>query len=221
MGNEKRMRVVIADDQLLFRDSLKTLLEVSGIEVVGEASTGSDAVEMAARLEPDVVLMDLAMPELGGIEATRQITSSQPDVRVVVLTASEDESDLFDAFRAGAQGFLVKNMAAKRVMPLLKRVTSGEPALSPEAARKLVEQASSTGRTLDPDPLTQRELEVLSHMAGGITSNRALAKTLGVSENTVKFHVRNILDKLHLHSRAEAVGHALRNRLVEPVAHAG
>lgn len=209
------MRVVIAEDQALFRDSLRALLEVNGIEVVGEASTGTEAVALAKSLEPDVMLMDLEMPELDGIEATKQIHQELPDLNIVILTGSEDESDLFRAFEVGVQGFLIKNMAAHRVLPLLERVADGEPAIGPEVARILMNQSRVKRRT-DPDALTERELEVLALMTNGTTSNRQLARSLEVSENTVKFHVRNILDKLHLHSRAEAVGHALRNRLVQP-----
>jgi DNA-binding NarL/FixJ family response regulator len=210
------MRVLIADDHTLFRDSLRTLLEAHDIEVVGEAADGRQAFRLTQQLRPDIVLMDLSMPEVGGLEATRQITEQIGDVKVIVLTASEDDHDLFEALKAGAQGYLLKNMDASRFLGLLNNTASGEPALSPSLARKVLREFARGPKPSSPDDLTDRETEVLRLMIDGVTSNRKLARQLGVSENTVKFHVRNILDKLHLHSRAQAVGYALRNRLVEP-----
>jgi len=156
------------------------------------------------------------MPDVGGLEATRQITEEVSDVKVIVLTASEDDHDLFEALKAGAQGYLLKNMDADRFLGLLNNTASGEPALSPSLARKVLREFAKGPKPGSPDDLTERETEVLRLMVDGVTSNRKLARQLGVSENTVKFHVRNILDKLHLHSRAQAVGYALRNRLVDP-----
>jgi DNA-binding NarL/FixJ family response regulator len=214
------MRLVIADDHALFRDSLKSLLEARGIDVVGEASTGRQALDLARSMRPDLVLMDLSMPEMGGLEAIQVLTESQPEVRVVVLTASTDDDDLFEALRAGAHGYLLKNLEADTFFDLLDSALEGQPALTPELSRKVLQafakgpQAASQRE--DPDALTDRELEVLQLMVDGVTSNRLLAKRLGIRENTVKFHVRNILDKLHLHNRAQAVSHALRRKLVKP-----
>lgn len=212
------MRVLIADDHGLFRDSLKSLLEARGYEVAGEAADGEEAVRRAWELKPDVVLMDLAMPGTDGLTATRRLAAELPEVKVVILTASDDEAHLFEAIKSGAKGYLLKDLEADRFFELLQGVAEGDPALTPTLARKLLEEFARTPRRdpNDPDALTDREQEVLEQMVGGVTSNRSLAKALGVSENTVKFHVRNILDKLHLHNRAQVVAYALRHRLVDP-----
>lgn len=214
------MRVLIADDHALFRDSLRSLLESHDVEVAGEASNGSEAVKLAWELKPDVVLMDLTMPEMDGLEATKRLAAELPDVKVVILTASDDDNNLFEAVKSGAKGYLLKDLESAKFFELLEGVDRGEPALTPEVARKLLNEFARPRRSnrehYDPDALTEREREVLELMVQGTTSNRKLAKKLGVSENTVKFHVRNILDKLHLHNRAQVVGYALRNRLVEP-----
>jgi DNA-binding NarL/FixJ family response regulator len=213
------MRLLIADDHALFRDSLRSLLESRGIEVVGEAVNGRQAVDLARRLRPDIVLMDLGMPEMGGLEATRALAAAQPEVRVVVLTASTEDEDLFEALQAGAQGYLLKDLDADSFFKLLNGALEGQPALTPELSRKILQAFSRRPQQPereDPDALTERELEVLHLLVEGITSNRQLARRLQVSENTVKFHVRNILDKLHLHNRAQAVSVALRRKMVEP-----
>ena len=214
------MRLLLADDHALFRSSLRSLLETRGLEVVGEAVDGRQAVDMAVRLRPDMVLMDLSMPVLNGIEATKQLAERAPEVKVVVLTASMEDEDLFEALRAGAQGYLLKNLEAESFFSLLDRALAGEPALTPALSRKVLQAlnrpAPARPEPEDPDALTDREREVLELLVEGITSNRQLARRLNVSENTVKFHVRNILDKLHLHNRAQAVSHALRKGIVEP-----
>jgi DNA-binding NarL/FixJ family response regulator len=211
------MRLLIADDHALFRASLRALLEARGHEVVGDTGSGEQAVELATSLSPDVVLMDLSMPGIGGIEATRQLLAAQPGTKVVVLTGSDDDADLFQALEVGAQGYLLKNLEAKSFFSLLEGVLAGQPALTPELSRKILHALSRRKRAEgDPDALTDREMEVLRLMVDGVTSNRGLAKKLGVSENTIKFHVRNVLDKLHLHNRAQAVGAALRSGMVEP-----
>src|SRR5437867_2980823 len=213
------MRILIADDHALFRDGLKSLLQVEGHEVVGEARNGKEALELTRRLLPDMVLMDVSMPEMDGISATRTLTTELPAVKVIILTASEDDAKLFDAIKAGAQGFLLKNLEADDFFSLLDRASHGEPALTPNLARKLLQEFAKPPQApagdSEPDALTAREREVLELMIEGVTSNRKLAKRLGVSENTVKFHVRNILDKLRLHDRAQVVGYALRKKIVE------
>ena len=214
------MRILIADDHTLFRDGLRSLLQAQGHEVVGEARNGREAVELARRLRPEFVLMDVSMPELDGVAATRIIAAEMVDVKVLILTASEDDETLFEAIKAGAQGYLLKNLEADDFFSLLDRAAKGEPALTPSLARKLLQEfakpAVEPKGADDPDALTSREREVLELMVEGVTSNRKLARRLDLSENTVKFHVRNILDKLRLHNRAEAVGYALRNKMVEP-----
>lgn len=217
------MRLVIADDHALFRDSLRSLLEARGIDILGEAGNGREAVDLARRFKPDVVLMDLSMPEMDGLTATRAISADDElkDVKVIILTASSEDSDLFEAIKSGAEGYLLKDLESDKFFSLLEGVANGEPALTPLVARKLLHElatpkAEPVPRENDPDALTAREMEVLELMVQGETSNRALAKCLGVSGNTVKFHVRNILDKLHLHNRAQVVSYALRHGLVDP-----
>lgn len=211
------MRILIADDHALFRESLRMLLTSRGFEVVGDARTGQEALTLTKSLVPDVVLMDLAMPEMDGIEATQKICRDMEQVQVVILTSSHDDEDLFQAIRAGAEGYLLKDMPAQELFSFLQGLAKGAPALAPSLARKLMHQMA---RVSSPPPrsraheLTAREMEVLRAMVEGITSNRALAKHFNVSTNTVKFHIRNILDKMHLHNRAQVVSHALRYHLV-------
>lgn len=210
------MRILIADDHALFRESLRSLLEARGFEVVAEARNGREAVEYSHRFRPDVVLMDLSMPEVDGLAATQLLVAELPAVKVVILTASDEDQNLFEAVRLGAQGYLLKNLEAEEFFSRLEALKRGEPALTPALARRLLREFSRSRRE-DPsrDPLTEREQEVLQCLVDGLTSNRALAERLGVSENTVKFHIRNILEKLHLNNRAQAVAFALKNRLVK------
>jgi len=208
------MRVVIADDHSLFREGLRSLLEARGVEVVGEACTGSEAVDLAGREQPDMVLMDLAMPEMDGLAATRLISAGLPDVKVVILTASEDDADLFEAVKSGAQGYLLKSLSARELLDMLDGVERGEPGLTPSLARKLLSEfarPTAPRRDRGPEDLTEREQQVLELLVQGLTSNRELAERLVVSENTVKYHLHNILDKLHLRSRAQVVAYGLRH----------
>jgi DNA-binding NarL/FixJ family response regulator len=219
------MRVLIADDHPLFRDGLRSLLEARGIDVVGEAKNGREAVEQSTRLRPDVVLMDLNMPELGGLDATRLISAEQADIKVVVLTASEDDADLFEAIKSGAQGYLFKNLDSNDFFRLLEGVARGEPALTPGLARKLLGEFARPAAPAQPaaideaQSLTEREREVLNLLVQGITSNRELAERLVVTENTVKYHLRNILDKLHVQNRAQVVAYAVRHGIVDASEH--
>jgi DNA-binding NarL/FixJ family response regulator len=217
------MRVLIADDHALFRDGLRALLETRGVEVIGEARNGREAVDQARRLNPDVVLMDLNMPELDGLAATRLISAEQPDVKVVILTASEEDAHLFEAIKSGAQGYLFKNLASEELVQLLEGVARGEPALTPALARKLLgEFARPATMAAQPhavdglEALTERERDVLDLLVQGITSNRELAERLVITENTVKYHFRNILDKLHVQNRAQVVAFAVRHGMLEP-----
>jgi DNA-binding NarL/FixJ family response regulator len=217
------MRIVIADDHALFRDGLRSLLEARGVDVVGEAANGREAVEDVRRLRPDIVLMDLNMPVLDGLAATRLISAEQPEVKVVILTASEEDADLFEAIKSGAHGYLFKNLASNDLLQLLEGVARGEPALTPALARKLlvefahpVPAAPARAAAIEGlDALTERERVVLDQLVQGITSNRDLAERLVISENTVKYHLRNILDKLHVQNRAQVIAFAARHGIVE------
>src|SRR5437764_9516654 len=169
------MRVLIADDHPLFRDGLRSLLEARGIDVVGEATNGREAVEQSARLQPDVVLMDLNMPVLGGLDATRLISADQAQVKVVVLTASEDDADLFEAIKSGAQGYIFKNLDSDEFFRLLEGVARGEPALTSGLARKLLGEfarppAPAQSTADGPQALTEREREVLDLLVQGVTT---------------------------------------------------
>lgn len=214
------MRVLIADDHGLFRDGMRSLLEARGIAVVGEARNGGEAVELALRLRPDIVLMDLSMPQVGGLEATRLLSAQAPEIAVIVVTASDDDADLFEAIKSGAQGFIFKNLEAGQFFPLLEGVTRGEPALTPTLAAKLLREfahpASARREGEVAEELTLREREVLELLVAGVTSNRDLAERLVVSENTVRYHLRNILDKLHVRNRAQVIAYAVRSGLVAP-----
>src|ERR1700736_3162488 len=217
------MRVLIADDHALFRDGLRSLLEARGVDVVGEARSGREAVDQAKRLGPDIVLMDLDMPELDGLAATRLISAELPNVKVVMLTASEEDAHLFEAIKSGAQGYLFKNLASDELFRLLDGVARGEPALTPALARKLLGEfarpvpAAPAPHAVDGlAALTDRERDVLDLLVQGITSNRELAERLVITENTVKYHFRNILDKLHVQNRAQVVAFAVRHGIVEP-----
>lgn len=213
------MRILIADDHQLFRDGLRSLLEAQGVEVVAEARDGREAVELARVHRPDIVLMDLKMPEMGGLAATRLLSAELPDVKTVVLTASEDDADLFEAVKSGAQGYLSKNLQSSELSALLHGVMQGEPALTSGLARKVLKEfarPSTPPNERTPDELTDREREVLELLVTGVTSNRELASHMSISENTVKYHLRNILDKLHLHNRAQVIAYAVREGLIEP-----
>jgi DNA-binding NarL/FixJ family response regulator len=216
------IRVLIVDDHALFRRGLEMVLEEQGdIEVVGEGSDGNEAVEKAGDLLPDVVLMDIRMPRRGGIEACTAIKSAVPSAKIVMLTISDEEEDLFEAIKAGASGYLLKEISIDEVPQAVRAVQGGQSLISPSMASKLItEFAALAKRSAErqqqvPAPkLTDREMEVLRLVAKGL-GNREIARELFISENTVKNHVRNILEKLQLHSRMEAVVYAVREKLLE------
>src|SRR5436190_4570413 len=215
------IRVLIVDDHALFRRGLMLVLESEeGIEVVGEAEDGDDGVTKAQDLAPDVVLMDVRMPRVGGIEATRRLADSMPTCKIIMLTVSDEEDDLYEAIKAGATGYLLKEISIEEVADAVRAVMQGQTLISPSMASKLIQEFNNLAKRADekqqvPAPrLTDRELEVLKLVAKGLT-NRDIADALYISENTVKNHVRNILEKLHLHSRMEAVVYAVREKLLD------
>jgi len=211
------MKVLIVDDHELFRDGIRSLLSTEGIEVVGEASDGLEGLEQVRRLQPDIVLLDIMMPRCDGLEATRLIKAEMPDTKIVILTAVEEDENIFEAIKSGAQGYLLKSMRGSQFVSLLKGVERGEAAITSDVAGKILDEFSrQAGRMKggrDIDHLTERETEVLEHLVDGRT-NRQIGAALGLSENTVKYHLRNILEKLHLHNRAQVVAYAMRHGLV-------
>ena len=212
------MRVLIADDHALFRDGLRSLLEARGVDVVAEAKDGGEAIALARLHRPDIVLMDLMMPVTNGLAATRLISVEMPSVRVVVLTASEDDADLFEAVKSGAQGYLSKNLEGQELFAFLDGVMKNEPALTPGLARKVLGEFARNGSGIVKPPvsvLTDREQDVLVLLTEGVTSNKELAERLFISENTVKYHLRHILQKLHVNNRAQVIAYALRHGLVD------
>jgi DNA-binding NarL/FixJ family response regulator len=220
-GGTEPIRVLIVDDHALFRRGLIMVLESEpGIDLVAEAEDGEDAVLKAAEFAPDVVLMDVRMPRVSGIEATRRIAEVIPTTKILMLTVSDEEEDLYEAIKAGANGYLLKEISIEEVADAIRAVVTGQSLISPSMASKLLTEFNSLARRAEekqqmPVPrLTDRELEVLKLVAQGM-SNREVADELYISENTVKNHVRNILEKLHLHSRMEAVVYAVREKLLD------
>jgi DNA-binding NarL/FixJ family response regulator len=216
-----KLRVLIVDDHALFRRGLQMVLrQEPDIEVAGEAEDGLDAVEKAQELMPDVVLMDVRMPKRSGIEATREIRDLLPHVKILMLTISDEEADLYDAIKAGASGYLLKEISIDEVAEAVRSVSAGQSRLSPSMASKLLAEFAAMSRRADeqqqlpPPRLTEREMEVLKLVAKGL-NNRDIGQQLFISENTVKNHIRNILEKLHLRSRMEAVVYAVREKLLE------
>ena len=216
---DEPIRVAVVDDQELFRRGLTMLLGVEDdIEVVGEAGDGVAATELAAATVPDVILMDVRMPKRSGIEACLAIKQVAPTARIIMLTVSDEEADLYEAVKNGASGYLLKDSSIDEVAQAVRVVADGQSLISPSMAIKLLDefkQMSRADRHQVPTPrLTERELEVLKLVAQGL-NNREIAKRLFISENTVKNHVRNILEKLQLHSRMEAVMYAVREKLLD------
>jgi NarL family two-component system response regulator LiaR len=205
------IRVLITDDHAIVRKGIRALLMTEAdIQVVGEASDGSEAVAQVPLLKPDVVLMDMVMPKMDGIEATRQITAQHPKVHVLVLTSFAADDKVFPAIKAGALGYLLKDSSPDELVKAIRQVHRGEPSLEPSIARKvLFELSHPQTNTPTPDPLTGRELDVLRLIAQG-QSNKEIAESLVITEMTVRTHVSNILGKLHLASRTQAALYALR-----------
>ena len=202
---DEAIRVLVVDDHPMFRDGLRTLIrDADGVELVGEASTGEEAVVRAVDLQPDVVVMDLQMPDVNGIEATRRITAASPHVAVLVLTMFEDDDSVFAAMRAGARGYLLKGAAQEDILRAVAAVAAGDAIFGPTVATRLIEFFAAE-RPPEPFPeLTEREREVLELLARG-KSNQNIARELFVSSKTIRNHVSNIFTKLHVADRAQAI----------------
>ena len=219
------IRVLTADDQRVVREGLAMLLGLlPDVEVVGTAANGEEALALADELRPDVILMDLRMPRVDGVAATRRLRDSHPEIKVVVLTTYADDRSVIDALRAGALGYLTKDAGADEIRQALHRVTSGQASVDPAVQMHLIEAITTTNATSDlsaaaeaelPDGLTPREAEVLGLIGAGL-SNTEIAATLFVSEATVKSHVNHMLPKIGARDRAQAVGYAYRHGLVPP-----
>ena len=210
------IRVMIVDDHAIVRRGIRALLsEFGDLDVVAEAADGQEAVLRAGETQPDVIVMDLVMPGMDGIEATRQITSQQPESRILVLTSFAADNKVFPAIKAGAQGYLLKDSSPEDLVRAIRQVYRGEPALHPTIARKLLQEVAQPANLKPtPEALTAREMEVLRLIAQGL-SNQEIANALTVSEPTVRTHVGRILGKLHLASRTQAALYAVREGLTE------
>ena len=212
------MKIIIVDDHILFREGLAAIIRSeSDFEIIGQAGSVQEAIELVRALKPDMVLMDFGLPDGTGADATRAILAEHPDCKVVFLTMSEEEEDLFAAIRSGAKGYLLKNMRPSKLVSSLKSVERGESALSRTMTLRLMEElarSKAVPRAAEPT-LTRRELEVLRELAAGL-SNQEIAERLFISENTVKYHVHSILDKLSLSDRRDAALYAREHGLLKP-----
>jgi len=208
------IRVLIVDDHTIVRKGIRALLaEIADLEVVGEAADGQEAIVQADRLCPDVILMDLAMPRMDGIEATRQIKTRQPESRVLVMTSFATDEKVLPAIKAGALGYLLKESAPADLVQAIRQIQRGESSLHPVIARKVLQEiAHPPDRPPTTDPLTEREAEVLLLVAQGL-SNQDIAEKLHISDPTVRTHVSNIMSKLYLANRVQATLYALREGL--------
>jgi DNA-binding NarL/FixJ family response regulator len=214
------MRILLADDHPLFLDGLKNLLKIRGFDVVGTAIDGLEALEKARTLKPDVILMDIQMPQLNGLAATRLIKAEQPDVKIVMLTYSENEEDLFDAIKSGACGYLLKAEETDKFFELLSGLMEGEVPLSPSLAGRVLEEFSRQERTSRSigqpvekwEALTPRQIEVLTLVAQGLIYKEIGAK-LFLSERTIKYHMGEIIERLHLENRRQVIEYARRMNL--------
>lgn len=216
MSGEEDIRVAIVDDQRLFVDALAQTLDAQpGVAVVGGAHTGKEAVELCLREEPDVVLMDLSMPGMGGIDATRRVLTLLPRTQILVLTVHADDASLFRAIRAGAQGYVLKDCTPDELASAIKAVHAGDTVMSPAIAEKTMTTFEDIRSNTEFTPsLTERELEVVRALAQG-KSNKEIAGGLGISEKTVRNHAYNIYKKLHIFDRTQAVIYAVRHGLAD------
>lgn len=219
-GKPGPIRVLLADDHDLFRQGVRRLLEATeDVEVIGEAPSGEEAVRLVEDLAPDVVLLDITMPGLSGIDAARIVKATSPRTRLIMLTVHGEEEFLFEAIKAGAMGYLLKDCTAEELLRAIRVVYDGEGLLAPTMAAKVMHEFARTRDARElaavTHPLTQREVEILQHVASGL-ANKEIALRLKISERTVKNHLSNIMEKLHVNSRTQAAVYALRSGLVPP-----
>jgi len=209
----ENIRVLIVDDHAIVREGQMALIDTEpGMEVVGEAQDGFEAVEMANKLQSDVILMDLEMPRKGGIEAIGEIKAEKPDARILVLTSYTEDEKVYTAIKAGAQGYILKDSSPNEILAAIRQVHQGETSMRPSIAKKLMRELQRSSPTVDP--LTEREVEILKLVAQGLP-NQEIAEQLVISERTVRTHVTNILSKLHLANRTQATLYALREGLTD------
>ena len=210
------IRVLIVDDHTVVRDGLTTMMERQGdFTVVGEARNGLEAVERSRELRPDVILMDLRMPELDGVEAMRRIRAEDPSVKFIVLTTYDSDEHIYDAIEAGAKGFLLKDASREELFEAVHAVHRGESLIQPGVAARVLDRFAQLSRqAIEPEVLSERETEVLQLMAGG-AANKEIAASLSISESTVKSHVANIFQKLDVNHRTEAVTKALQKGIIK------
>ena len=210
-------RVLVADDHSLFRDGIISLLEAAGFEVVAQVGDGQSAVSEALRLKPELVLLDITMPQVTGLEALHHIKKSLPETNVVMLTVSDDDADLLEAVKSGANGYLLKSLTADEFLDMLNGLQRGEAAMTRQTTARLLKGLTqSASQPFEAaGRLTPREIELLRLVADGM-SNRAIAQALSVSPNTVKYHMKNILQKLNVQNRTEAVSYAIGAGLLKP-----
>lgn len=221
MAEQERVRVLIADDQSIVREGLRTILEMEeGLEIVGEAAGGQEAVVRTSELLPDVVLMDIRMKDMDGVEATRRIRAATPSTKVIILTNYDEDENIFESIKAGASGYLMKDIVPQQLVSSIKSVAEGYTLVYPSVARRVLDEFRRMGEPAEKpenvllEKLTGREQEVLSLIAEGL-SNREIANKLFLSEKTVKTHITNIFSKLQISSRAQAVVLALKQGLVK------
>lgn len=213
-------RILLADDHPLFRDGVAALLQARGYDVVAEAGDGLEALELTRQLHPDVVLMGVHLPLMSGLEATRLISEELPCTRVIMLTVSDDDEDLFESIKNGAQGYILTNTDTEAFFMLLNGAARGEAPISGRlAGRILTELAGKSSEEKEsaegPEELSAREQDVLRLVAEGLT-NRDIGAQMSLSENTIKYHLKNILQKLHLHNRAQAAAYAMQSGFIHP-----
>jgi NarL family two-component system response regulator LiaR len=210
------IRILIVDDHDIVREGQRALIETEqGMELVGEAIDGIEAVKLAGKLQPDVILMDLHMPKKGGIEAITEIKGENPDSRILVLTSYNEDENVYAAIRAGAMGYLLKDASPQKILKSIRKVYQGEISIGPRIAQKLMREIQRTSDSPPTEePLTIREMEVIKRIAEGL-SNQEIAERLVISERTVRTHVTNILGKLHLANRTQAALYALREGLAD------